>query len=263
MNIGDFNWGLIWENRGVLFDGLMVALRVSLVALIIATAGGLLLAILRMSGRPWSWIALVYINIFRGVPALVSVIWVYFGVALLLGVNFSVFQAGVIALSLLYSAFMAEIFRSALGAVPPGHREAGQALGLRSSRIFVSIVLPQGFKIALPNIGSMFIGMVKDTSTFTVIGLLEVVRVTQNLVSSTFQPFVLYTAAALIYVVIAFLIDLVFRLVESAYIRPPKGVLAKALRARRHRRIQELIAEVGADATPPTPEPVPGRTTNA
>lgn len=245
MNISDYDWGLIWDNRAALLNGLLTALQVSGVALVISVVGGLLLALLRMSGRPWSWLALFYINIFRGVPALVSVIWVYFGVALLLGVNFSVFQAGVIALSLLYSAFLAEIFRSALSAVPPGHREAGQALGLRGSRIFVSIILPQAFKIALPNIGSMFIGMIKDTSTFTVIGLLEVVRVTQNLVSSTFQPFVLYTAAALIYVIAAFVIDLLFRLIESAYVRPPKGVVAKALRARRHRRIEQLVAEVG------------------
>jgi His/Glu/Gln/Arg/opine family amino acid ABC transporter permease subunit len=246
MNISDYDWGLIWDNRDALLNGLWTALQVSLVALLISVVGGLLLAVLRMARRPFSWIALIYINIFRGVPALVSVIWVYFGVALLLGVNFSVFQAGVIALSLLYSAFLAEIFRAALSAVPPGHREAGQALGLRPSRIFLSIVLPQAFKIALPNIGSMFIGMIKDTSTFTVIGLLEVVRVTQNLVSSTFQPFVLYTAAALIYVLAAFVIDLIFRLVESAYVRPPKGVVAKAIRSRRHKRIEQVIAEVGA-----------------
>ena len=62
--------------------------------------------------------------------------------------------------------------------------------------MFVRIILPQATKIAIPNIGSMFIGMVKDTSVFTVIGLLEVVRVTQNINSVTFQPFVLYTAAA-------------------------------------------------------------------
>ena len=91
----------------------------------------------------------------------------YFGLALVLGIRFTVFQAGVIALSLLYSAFFAEIFRSALQAVPPGHTEAGLALGMRPSQIFFSVTLPQAVKIALPNIGSMFIGMVKDTSTFT------------------------------------------------------------------------------------------------
>jgi His/Glu/Gln/Arg/opine family amino acid ABC transporter permease subunit len=245
MNISNYDWGLIWENHGVLLNGLLVALQVSVIALVISIFGGLLLAVMRLSKPPISWIAVAYINIFRGVPALVSVIWVYFGVALLLGVNFTVFQAGVIALSLLYSAFMAEIFRSALGAIPPGHREAGQALGMRGTRIFFSVVLPQAIKIALPNLGSMFIGMVKDTSTFTVIGLLEVVRVTQNLVSQSFQPFVLYTAAAAIYVVAAFVIDLVFRLIEGAYASPPRGAVSRVLRSRKRQRIQQLMAEVG------------------
>jgi ABC-type amino acid transport system permease subunit len=140
---------------------------------------------------------------------------------------------------------MAEIFRSALGAIPPGHREAGQALGMRGTRIFFSVVLPQAIKIALPNLGSMFIGMVKDTSTFTVIGLLEVVRVTQNLVSQSFQPFVLYTAAAAIYVLAAFVIDIVFRLIEGAYASPPRGAISRVLRSRKRQRIQQLMAEVG------------------
>ena len=241
-----YNWGLIWQHHGILLNGLLVAVKVSLLALIISVVGGLLLAMLRMSRPPVSWIALAYINIFRGVPALVSVIWVYFGVSLLLGVDFSVFEAGVIALSLLYSAFMAEIFRSALSAVPNGHREAGHALGMRPIRVFFSVILPQAIKIALPNIGSMFIGMMKDTSTFTVIGLLEVVRVTQNLVSQTFQPFVLYTAAAAMYVIAAFVIDLLFRLIEGAYARPSRGVVSHVLRARQQRRIRELMTELGS-----------------
>jgi His/Glu/Gln/Arg/opine family amino acid ABC transporter permease subunit len=246
MEILDYDWGLIWQERALLLNGLLVAMQVSVVALVVSTIGGLALAVLRMSGGPLSWLAAFYINVFRGVPALVSVIWVYFGVSLVIGVNFSVFEAGVIALSMLYSAFLAEIFRAALSAVPAGHIEAGRALGMRQTRIFFSIVLPQATKIALPNIGSMFIGMLKDTSTFTVIGLLELVRVTQNLVSQTFQPFVFYTAAAAIYVLAAFVIDLLFRLIEGAYAVPPTGAISRILRARRRRHVQRLIAEVGA-----------------
>ena len=241
MQIWDYNWGLIWENREALLLGLLTAFSVAIVALLISVVIGLVLAVMRTAPKPLSWIATAYINIFRGVPALVSVIWVYFGVALLLGIRFTVFQAGVIALSLLYSAFFAEIFRSALQAVPVGHTEAGWALGMRTPQIFFSVTLPQAIKIALPNIGSMFIGMIKDTSTFTVIGLLEVVRVTQNLVATTFQPFVLYTAAAIIYVLAAFAIDLVFRLIEGAYVRPPLGVVGRLLRARQSRQIESII----------------------
>lgn len=248
MSIFDYNWGLIWEYREALIGGLWTALAVAVVGLAISVVGGLLLAVLRSAPKPLGWIALAYINIFRGVPALVSVIWVYFGLALLLGVKFTVFQAGVIALSLLYSAFFAEIFRSALQAVPKGHTEAGWALGMRSAQIFFSVNLPQAIKIAMPNIGSMFIGMVKDTSTFTVIGLLEVVRVTQNIVATTFQPFVLYTAAAIIYVLAAFVIDLVFRMIEGAYVRPPKGLIGRTMRARQRSTIAGIVERTKASS---------------
>jgi His/Glu/Gln/Arg/opine family amino acid ABC transporter permease subunit len=240
--LSNVDWGLIWDDRSQLLNGLKVAIEVSLVALVISVFVGLALAVMRMSKAPLTWISWLYINIFRGMPALVTGLWVFFGVSLVLGVNFSTFQAGVITLSLLYSAFIAEIYRSALAAVPPGHREAGQALGMRSSRVFVSVTLPQATKIALPNIGSMFIGMVKDTSTLTLIGLVEVVRTTQNIVSLNYQYFPLYTAAALIYVLVAFLIDLIFRLLESSYTAPPRGALARLLRTRKRKRIERVVS---------------------
>jgi His/Glu/Gln/Arg/opine family amino acid ABC transporter permease subunit len=242
--LSNVDWGLIWDDRGQLLNGLKVAIEVSLVALVISVFVGLALAVMRMSKAPLTWIAWLYINIFRGMPALVTGLWVFFGVSIVLGVNFSTFQAGVITLSLLYSAFIAEIYRSALVAVPSGHREAGHALGMRSSRVFVSVTLPQATKIALPNIGSMFIGMVKDTSTLTLIGLAEVVRTTQNIVSLNYQYFALYTAAALIYVLVAFLIDLIFRLLESSYTAPPRGALARLLRARKRKRIERVVSEL-------------------
>ena len=189
-----YDWGLIWKNHHALLNGLATGAEVAAAALVISLIIGLFLALVRMGPRPWCWVAVAYINVFRGLPALVSGIWVYFGLALALNISLSVFQAGVIALSLLYSAFLAEIFRSALEAVPPGQREAGLALGMNPVRIFISVTLPQAAKIALPNVGSMFIGMLKDTSTFTIIGLVEIVRVVQNVNSVTFQPFVLYTA---------------------------------------------------------------------
>jgi ABC-type amino acid transport system permease subunit len=112
--------------------------------------------------------------------------------------------------------------------------------------VFASVTLPQATKIAIPNIGSMFIGMVKDTSTFTVIGLTEVVRVTQNINSTYFQPFVLYSAAAVLYVVVAFLIDFLFRAIEKVMESPPQGRIARRLTGRKRRRIQALIARAAS-----------------
>ncbi len=241
-----YDWGLIWENKGDLFQGLVVAIQVAAVALVLSVIIGLGIALVRMSRPPFSWLAGIYVNVFRGIPALVSVIWVYFGWSLVVGISFTVFQAGVIALVLLYSAFISEIYRAALQAIPKGQREAGLALGMHPVKIFVQVVLPQATKIAIPNIGSMFIGMIKDTSTFTVIGLLELVRVTQNLNSTTFQPFVLYTAAAALYVAAAFVFDFLFRGIEKTLTTPPSGPIAKVAAGRRQRRIELVMKDVEA-----------------
>jgi His/Glu/Gln/Arg/opine family amino acid ABC transporter permease subunit len=241
-----YDWSLAWDNRSAYLHGLATALEVATVAIVISVVVGLVIALGRMGKPPVSWLASIYVNVFRGLPALVSVLWVYFGWSLLFGINFSVFQAGVIALVLLYGAFISEIYRAALEAIPRGQREAGLALGMSRFRVFVQVVLPQATKIAIPNIGSMFIGMVKDTSVFTVIGLLEVVRVTQNLESIYFQPFVFFTAAAVIYVVVAFVLDFIFRGIERVLATPPKGPLARAATARRRRRVETLVQRVEA-----------------
>ena len=237
-----FDWSIIWQYRGELLGGIATALEVSVVGLLISVVVGLLLAVGRMSRQPFSSLAALWINVFRGVPALVSVLWVDFGWSLLLGINLSVFAAGVVALALLYSAFLAEIFRSALEAIPRGQREAGTAVGLHRARVFVHVVLPQATKIAIPNVGSMFIGMVKTTSVFSVIGLLEVIHVTENIEATTFQPFVLYTAAAAIYVAVAFLLDFAFRLFERSLSKPATGGIAGFLTARKRRRIALIAA---------------------
>jgi len=239
-----YDWNLAWHYRSEYLQGLLTALEVAAVAIVISVVIGLAIALARMGRPPLSWLGSLYVNVFRGMPALVTVLWVYFGVSIFLGINFTVFQAGVIALTLLYSAFISEIYRAALEAIPRGQREAGLALGLGRGRTFVQVILPQATKIAIPNIGSMFIGMVKDTSTFTVIGLLEVTRVTQNLNSTYFQAFPLYTAAAVIYVVIAFVLDFLFRGIERVLGTPPKGRIARAAKARQRRRIELVVQRV-------------------
>ena len=241
MIVATYDWGLAWDYRSQYLQGALTALEVAAVALLLSVIVGLLLALARMSRRPLTWAASFYVNFFRGMPALVTVLWVYFGFSIFIGVNFTVFQAGVIALTLLYGAFISEIFRAALEAIPRGQREAGMALGLGKTRTFVQVILPQATKIAIPNIGSMFIGMVKDTSVFTVIGLLEIVRVSQQANSLYYQPFVFYTAAALFYVVIAFVLDFLFRGIERILTTPPKGRLAQAAMARQRRRIELVV----------------------
>lgn len=238
----NFMWHLVWDYRVELLQGLLTAFNVAISALVFSFVLGLILAQMKMSryvilrGFSSAWI-----NIFRGIPALVTVVWVYFGWSLLFGYNFTVYQAGVIALTLLYSSFFAEIFRSALEALPKGQREAGLALGMSRVRIFRSIVMPQALKIAIPNIGSMYIGMIKDTSTFTVIGLGELVFIMQSINAQHFQPFVLFTAAAGLYVAAAFLVDFIFRMIEGGFSYPKQGAIKRFLTRNKRAQVQKLV----------------------
>ncbi len=238
----NFMWHLVWDFRAELLQGLLTAVNVSITALFTSVLVGLLFAMMKLSRYSiLRGISTAYVNIFRGIPALVSVIWVYFGWSLLFSYNFTVYQAGVIALTLLYSAFFSEIFRSALEAIHKGQREAGLALGMSRLRIFRSVVMPQALKIAIPNIGSMFIGMIKDTSTFTVIGLAELVYVMQNINSQYFQPFVLYTAAAGLYVIAAFVVDFIFRNIENGLSYQKQGKIKRFLTRRKRAQVQRLV----------------------
>ena len=129
-----YNWYLVWAHKSVFIHGLFVALEVAAAALVLSVVIGLLLALARMGKAPVSWLASIYVNVFRGLPALVTVIWVYFGLSELFGINFTVFQAGVIALTLLYSAFISEIYRAALH-VDPSRAARGRARPRHATRV--------------------------------------------------------------------------------------------------------------------------------
>jgi ABC-type amino acid transport system permease subunit len=107
-------------------------------------------------------------------------------------------------------------------------------------------VLPQATKIAIPSIGSMLIGMVKDTSVLFIIGLAEVVAVVQTQTGNNYQYFPYYTAAAVIYVAVAFVVDFAFRTIEKAMQTPPTGRLARLATARKRRRIEAIVARLDA-----------------
>jgi His/Glu/Gln/Arg/opine family amino acid ABC transporter permease subunit len=246
----EFDWGAVFGNRDLLRTALKNTLWIAAVSMILATVLGLLLALLRTSRlAPLRWLASVYINVIRGVPLLVLIFYVYFGVSIWLGIEFSSFQAGVISLTVFHTAFMAEIFRTGLLAVPPGQREAALSLGMGRVRAFTSITLPQAVRVAVPAGGNDFVGMVKDTSLVGVIGIFELYRTGQKLVSDTFLPFEVWTGIAALYIGIVVLIDTIVRLTEHR-MKPgarTRGVFAK----RRNSAIDEIVRRLG-----PLPAPV-------
>jgi len=247
-NVLAFDWGVISDNQDLLLRGLRKTVWLSVVSMSFALVFGLLLAMMRMSRfKPLSWIASLYINVLRGIPLLVLIIYMFFGLAFWLDIKLTAFEAGVLSLAIFHTAFMAEIYRAGLQAVPKGQREAALSLGMTAPRAFFTITLPQAIRVIVPTSGNDFVGMVKDTSLVGIIGIFELYRTGQKLVSDTFLPFEVWTGVALLYIIVVFAIDLVVRLVERR-LRPglrTRGPVAK----RRARRIDELADRVRATAS--------------
>jgi len=248
LTLAEFKWDVVFDNQDLLIKGLRNTVWISVVSMSFSIVFGLILAIMRLSKfKPISWIASLYINVIRGIPLLVLIFYVFFGLALWLDITFTNFQAGVISLSIFHTAFMAEIYRAGLQAVPTGQREAALSLGMSAPRAFFTITLPQAIRIAIPTSGNDFVGMVKDTSLVGIIGIFELYRTGQKLVSDTFLPFEVWTGVAAMYIMVVFAIDLIVRLVERR-LRPgvrTRGPLAK----RRSRKFAELAAQVRASAS--------------
>ncbi|GAA1346732.1 amino acid ABC transporter permease [Falsarthrobacter nasiphocae] len=165
------------EAAKVLFpDIITIALRNTIIytvcAFIAGSLLGLLLALMKMSSVPvWRWIATIYIEFFRGVPALLVFAAVGIGIPLAFEIRFDLIASVTIALGLVSAAYVAETLRAGLQAVPAGQMEAARSLGMPSWRAMTSIIIPQAFRIVLPPLMNEFVVLTKDTSLVYIIGM--------------------------------------------------------------------------------------------
>jgi len=245
------NWSVVWDNIPLFMAGLGLTLQISIAAAAIAGVGGLLVALMRLSRlRVLSITAAVFINVLRSIPPFALIIYVYYGIAMAIGVNFTPFFAGVLALSLQYAAWMAEVYRAGIQAVPVGQREAAASLGFGPVGAFTTVVLPQALRIVVPPLGNNVVGIIKDSSLVSYIGVMELTRTSQLLVSQTFRPFEVYTATIVFYLILTILVSQIFSLVErrTATTRSTgRGI--RRMSASRSRRIERLQSFVGTAAT--------------
>lgn len=164
---------------------------------------GLLVALARISkSRVLRGIALVYVEVMRGTPLLVQLVYIFF-VLPAIGVNIDPVPAGILGLGLNYAAYLSEVFRSAILAVEAGQTEAALSLGYTPSKALWKVVLPQSFIVSLGPIGNYFIAMVKDTALTSVIAVTEILKTANVINAQTFETTQVYTAAALLYLLIS------------------------------------------------------------
>ena len=211
----EFAWRVVWEYRVWLWEGTQLTVKIATGSMILGMAFALPLCLLRMSRiRVLSGIALVYIAVMRAIPLYVFILWMYFGVPTVLGLNIGDVAAGVLCLTFQYSAWLAEIYRAALQAIDKGQREAALSTGLSKSRAFARVIWPQAWRIIIPPLASNYIGIIKDSSLVGVIGVDDLIRQTQIADSLSFRPFELFTAAMVIYIALALIIAPLSTLVE-------------------------------------------------
>jgi polar amino acid transport system permease protein len=195
-----FRWDTVWNSLDFLLSGLQMTLFLSAVTLVLAMVLGLLLAGLDMSRwRGLRWIGVSFGEIIRNTPILVQLLWVYYVLPIVFAVRIDAVTALIIGLSIYQASFISEVYRAGIQAVPKGHREAAQVLGLSSVQSFRRIVLPQAIRMTLPPLASNFVQLIKFSSLGAVISVNEITRRGMELSSSTFRPLEIFTFIAVVY----------------------------------------------------------------
>ena len=198
-----------------LLAGLLGTLQIALGSLLIGLLVGLGIAVLRLSRRRWVRAgALIYTEFFRTVPPLVQIVWVYFVLPPLLGIEISSFGAALLALGFNIAAFFAEIFRAGILSVDRGQFSACRVLGLGPVDAWLRVILPQALRAVLAPTATTVVLLVKSTALASVIGALEVMRVGQLISLETFRPLEVLTAVGLIYFAITYPVLRLSRWVE-------------------------------------------------
>jgi polar amino acid transport system permease protein len=179
-------------------------------ALVIGTATGLG----SVSKRRWvNMLSGVYVELIRGIPLLVQLIFIYYAMGRFFRIQGM--AAAVVALSICFGAYMGEIVRAGIQAIPKGQMEAAIALGLSRSQAFRYVILPQTVKVILPAIGNEFISMLKDSSLVSAIALSDILRKGREYISRTFLSLETMLVVALIYLIITLLLSRLVGLLEE------------------------------------------------
>jgi His/Glu/Gln/Arg/opine family amino acid ABC transporter permease subunit len=218
-----FNLEIAVANFGPLLAGLLMTVELTFVVIVLSLVFALLVALGGMSRfMPLRWLVASYIEVIRGTPLLLQLVYVYY-VLPEIGIRLDSFTAGVIALTLNYSAYISEVYRGGIQAIARGQHDAAAALGMTGALAMRRIILPQAVRIVLPTLGNYFIGLFKDTALCSVVSIQEVVFTAQILAARNFQYFTLYTVVAVMYFAVSFpaarLVGYLERVTKSGYRR--------------------------------------------
>ena len=199
-----FNFTGAGEYLPDLLRGAVVSVELTFTVMALSLVFGLIVALARLTRfRAVRTVATVYIEIIRGTPALLQLFYIYF-VLPAFGLKLPPFTAGVIGLTLNYSAYLSEVYRAGIQAVAKGQLEAAQALGMSRTVMMRLIILPQAVRIVVPPLGNYFISLFKDTALASIITVKEMIFTGQIIAATNFQYFAIFTIIGVIYLALSY-----------------------------------------------------------
>jgi polar amino acid transport system permease protein len=212
----DFDFSPVLASWPYLLGGLGITLALSALTVIASLIVGLAIALGRLYGPRWlSAILTFYIDSMRAIPVLVVLIWIYFALPMLTGVNLPPFWSALLALTLHIAAYVAEVVRAGIVSVRRGQSEAGLVIGMSGAQILRNIVLPQALIRMLPALGSIASITIKDTAIAAVIAVPELMKRAETISGQSFRPMEVFTVIMVVYFLIIFpttrLLDMVYQ----------------------------------------------------
>ncbi|KAB2883994.1 MAG: glutamine ABC transporter permease GlnP [Albidovulum sp.] len=210
------DWSVVLTFLPQLIAGAKITVQITVIGLlgglILGTVAGLMRA---YGGRVLNAVAFAYVELIRGTPIVVQVMFLYFAMPVLTGLRVDPMSAAVLAIIVNAGAYIAEIVRGAFLSISKGLSEAGLALGLPQWKVLVYILGPLAFRRLIPPLGNQFIVSLKDTSLFIVIGVGELTRTGQEIMAANFRAVEIWTAVAIIYLVLTGTMSVALRMIEK------------------------------------------------
>jgi polar amino acid transport system permease protein len=237
VDLTNLDFAPLWEYRTTLLWGLLTTLWMGFAAFVLAVPGGTILALGRMRSGLLGWVLRIpivaFVDVVRFTPLIVQAVWIHFALPALTGYSMSATTSGLIALTLHVSAYVSEIMRAGILAVPRGQWEAADALGLRPASVFRKVILPQVWPLVLPPLANVSVATFKLTAILSILAIDDLMKVASRINTFEFRPLEIFTGVAVIYLVLGLLLAWVARRIERHFgmsrIRVPMAPAAPAL----------------------------------
>jgi polar amino acid transport system permease protein len=202
-----YSWDFqtVWEYRQVFVRGAIITAQLTFWATLIGTSLGLFLGLMRRSDNAaLRYPAAIYIESFRSTPILVQLVWIYYSMPILTGLQMGNIMSCAIGLGLHCSAYVAEIFRAGVNSIEKGQWDAAHAIGMRYPKLMLRIILPQAIRRMIPPLINEFATLIKLTSLGSVLAVNELLHEAENLINNTYRPLEIYTAVAIAFAIMIY-----------------------------------------------------------